>query len=91
MRLSPSLSPSLSRPRLSLTTRTSFCSIASLTHWQAFIGAVSPDRQGWGSPREVVRWGMCLVMFFAWVAVYVSVYVTVRTTLLLLPSSCARA
>ncbi|GAA5896354.1 hypothetical protein JCM8208_001855 [Rhodotorula glutinis] len=58
--------------------------IASLTHWQAFIGAVNPDRQGWGSPREVVRWGMCLIMFFAWVAVYVSVYITMLQKFLLL-------
>ncbi|KPV75736.1 uncharacterized protein RHOBADRAFT_52767 [Rhodotorula graminis WP1] len=58
--------------------------LASLTHWRAFIGAVDPDRQGWGKPREVVRWGICLVMFFVWVAVYVSVYITMLQKFLLL-------
>jgi len=65
--------------------------MASLTHWPAFIKAVDPSREGWGRPREVVRWSICGVIFFVWVGVYVSVYILVRSFSLLSASLCARA
>ncbi|BGP45898.1 hypothetical protein JCM10450v2_001733 [Rhodotorula kratochvilovae] len=58
--------------------------LAALTHWRKFMDAVAPSESSWSRSRELVRWGICGVIFWVWFAIYVAVYITMLQKFLLL-------
>lgn len=45
------------------------------THSTRLITAVAPVRQGWSKKREIVRWTLSFIVYFAWVSTYIAFYI----------------
>ncbi|BGP53768.1 hypothetical protein JCM8202v2_001340, partial [Rhodotorula sphaerocarpa] len=49
--------------------------LMKFTHSTRLITAVAPVRQGWSKKREIVRWTLSFIVYFAWVSTYIAFYI----------------